>query len=178
MINYRVWLILFIISLTIFLVYFTLTQFKTDKQIFTNTEQINETSEQQKLNEQLLESVNNTLHQFQVEERGHNKELNDKIVENQQIIIDLANHSLVNQHFIIDHFDNITKNLTLLIDLSQNNSANNLVLTKLNRANIMNNLNMTKFNRMSLLDSNIMIHKLYDLVNNNKLDILLGNNTK
>ena len=101
--------------------------------------------------DKLLNSLNKTV-----------QKINNKIVENQKIIIHLANDSLANQHYIIAHFDNVTNDLKRLINIGTNNTQFILGLTDLSNANIANNLNLTKFNRAALLDSNIMIHKLWE----------------
>jgi hypothetical protein len=86
--------------------------------------------------DRLLISLNHTLNKLQLQESKNNQELNLRIVNNQKLIITLANNSLANQKYIISHFDNITDGLIYLIDLARNNSANNLNLTKFNRAAI------------------------------------------
>ena len=48
------------------------------------------------------------------------------IIENQKIIIDLANDSNENQRDIVKHFDNLTTKLISVTDMAQNNSGKNL----------------------------------------------------
>jgi len=73
------------------------------------------------------------------------------IIENQKIIIDLANDSNENQRDIVKHFDNLTTKLISVTDMAQNNSGKNL--------------NMTKFNRAALVDSNHILREMAKQLN-------------